>query len=907
MCLPQDHRCAPDGCRRRGDSRLALASERAWRSTFRGERPAPIDVTAARRRSAFECHGRVALTSIALAILLEALLGTSISAPLLCLLVVVSIGWRTRCTGRLLIATVVVAVNSLILPSVLLRNSPGSHAWAWLSLWCLEGLLINWLLIQLGKDLQGHLLPEGTPTASAGFSPEDESTLHVLIESSRQSHEQLRLMIESIGNYAIIMLTPDGRVASWNVGAERILGYRAAEILGRHHSEFYVAEEVLLRAPDRHIEMSKENGTYEAEGWRRRKDDSRLWVFAGFSTMRSPSGSLLGYATVIRDMTEKRQAEESLRQAHDELESRVRIRTAELAAANDALHAEVSERIQAEKVLQQQSLVLRSILDSIGDAVIVAEGEETPLTFNAAARALFGIGDGSMALEEWLSQDLYRTVDASSSSVTMPLEDRPLTRALRGEQVDDLELLVQSPRSATATCVLANARALRHSSGEGKGAVIAFRDITERRRAAEELRVAKEAAESASRAKDQFLAVLSHELRTPLTPILLAASHLHRDDASAEIQSGLAMIHRNAMLEARLIDDLLDLTRASTGRLSLSLATTDVHRVIQHAAEVCRAEVADSGLKLKLHFYAHSHTLQGDPTRLQQVFWNLIKNAVKFTPRGGTITIRTWNPSGKSTEDVPFMAEVSDTGIGIDADRLPRIFHAFEQKAPDQQKRYGGLGLGLAISRSVIEAHGGRLSAFSAGENRGAAFTIELAALPSPAISVVADDGPQAHLDSFGGPVNLRILLIEDNRDTLNYLASILQQRGYQVNQAASFRTARSLAESNIYDLVISDIELPDGSGLDLIRELSTRRPTPGIALSGFGTADDIAMSLQAGFTEHLIKPIDVRKLDEAIHRVVRAGIRGQNEDTHAHVPLRCNNDRCCAGLCPGGPCEFAL
>ncbi len=678
-------------------------------------------------------------------------------------------------------------------------------------------------------------------------------------------------MVESIGEYAIVMLTPEGRVASWNVGAERILGYRAEEILGRNHAEFYVPEDLQLRVPERHIELCKAEGTFDSEGWRRRKDDTRLWAHVGVSTMRSSSGSLLGFAAVIRDMTEKRRAEESLRQARDDLEVRVLARTAELAATNDALQAEADERIQAQAVLRQQSMLLQSILDSIGDAVIVAEGDGKPLTFNAAARALFGIGHDSLTLAQWLDLGILRSANPEEAPGTISVSGAPLILALHGEQVDDLELIVRSPGSNRVRWLLANSRALQHPIGGERGAVLAFRDITELRGYGEELRAAKEAAEAASRAKDQFLATLSHELRTPLTPILLATSDLlEQDDVIAEVRATLEMIHRNAKLEARLIDDLLDITRARTGRLTLSLAFVDVHRMIQYAAEVCRAEITDSQLVLNLDLSASRHWVTGDPARLQQVFWNLIKNAAKFTPPGGVITVRTWNSSGQEGEDIHLLAQVSDNGIGIDADRLPRIFNAFEQKVPEQQRRYGGLGLGLAISRSVIEAHSGRLTASSGGENRGAALTVEFMTLSCPGSNIVPIDDPLASLNGTSGTQGLTILLIDDNRDTLNYVASLLQQRGHQVNSAFNFRTARKLTEANTYDLVISDIELPDGSGLDLMRELTVTRPIPGIALSGFGTADDVALSLQAGFAEHLTKPIEFRKLEEAIRRVAQ-------------------------------------
>jgi nitrogen-specific signal transduction histidine kinase/DNA-binding response OmpR family regulator len=412
---------------------------------------------------------------------------------------------------------------------------------------------------------------------------------------------------------------------------------------------------------------------------------------------------------------------------------------------------------------------------------------------------------------------------------------------------------------------------------------------------------------AASRAKDQFLAILSHELRTPLTPILLATSDLlEQHDVRAEVRSTLAMIHRNAILEARLIDDLLDITRATTGRLSLSLACVDVHRVIQHAAEVCRAEITESQLLLNLQLSASGHWVSGDPARLQQVFWNLIKNAAKFTPPGGIITIRTWNSAGHEEGNIHLLAEVSDTGIGIPSERLPRIFNAFERKAPEEQRRYGGLGLGLAISRSVIEAHGGRLTASSSGQNRGTTLTIEFVTLADPNPNISTNEGPRASLVGPSATGGLTILLIDDNRDTLNYVASLLRQRGHHVNPAYNLRTAKRLAEANTYDLVISDIELPDGSGLELMRELTLRQPTPGIALSGFGTADDLAMSLQAGFAEHLTKPIDFRKLEEAICRVVSTKALDQRELKHEPPHQVTPTKPCYAGVGnPSSPAEL--
>ncbi|QEH37670.1 Aerobic respiration control sensor protein ArcB [Aquisphaera giovannonii] len=818
----------------------------------------------------------VVLASIALGLLVESLLGPDWTAAFLCLGAVAGVLKRVPRPAPIVAAAMALAANTWLLPSAAARAylalAPGIR----LVIWCLEGLLINWLLVRLVERASGDRAAAGQPSGAMGADEIDESSLRRLMESSSRSQEQLRLMVESIGEFAIIMLTPEGRVASWNIGAARILGYHASEIIGRDHSEFFVAEDVARQVPGRLIAAAEQDGTLEAEGWRRRKDGSRLWASVGVSPMRNDEGEILGFATVVRDVTEKRDAEQALLRSKDDLEVRVRDRTAELAAANAALEAEVAERIQAERVLQQQSLVLRSILDSIGDAVIVAEGDGKPLTFNASARALFGVGERPLTAEDWLGLDMLKVAESAGAPGAGTARERPLGLALRGQRVDDLEITLKTAGGGPVRWLLANSRGLRRPAGESRGAVVAFRDITERRRQAEEVRAAKETAERACRARDQFLAMLSHELRTPLTPILLATSSLlEREGLAAELGSSLELIHRNARLEARLIDDLLDLTRATTGRLSLVMSRADVHRAIRLAAEVCRPAIEDCGVELRLELEATLPEMMGDPARLQQVFWNLIKNAVKFTPEGGRVTIRTRNVAGPEGGPPRFEAEVIDTGIGIDPARLPTIFTPFASK-PADQRRFGGLGLGLAISRSVVEAHGGHLACSSGGEGRGATFTVRFETCEAAAAGDAPQEVPGASLDDASAAGGLAILLVEDNRDTLHYLSKVLGECGHVVNPAGDYRTARRLAEACAFDLVISDIDLPDGTGLDLMRELTDRSPTAGIALSGFGSAEDVAMSLRSGFSEHLTKPIEVGKLHEAIRRVAKAKFGGR-------------------------------
>ncbi|HEX2223755.1 MAG TPA: ATP-binding protein, partial [Thermoanaerobaculia bacterium] len=389
---------------------------------------------------------------------------------------------------------------------------------------------------------------------------------------------------------------------------------------------------------------------------------------------------------------------------------------------------------------------------------------------------------------------------------------------------------------------------------------------------------AKRAAEEANDAKDRFLAALSHELRTPLTPILTVSASLEEDRGlPEEVRTGLAMIRRNAELEARLIDDLLDLTRVAHGKLELHPEVTDLREVIEHAVETCCGrETASGRIELKLELEAGEHRVWGDTSRLTQVFWNLLNNAVKFTPTGGTITVATHEEAGLRPE---LVVEVTDTGIGIAPEILPRIFEAFEQGDRRITRQFGGLGLGLAVSRAILELHGGRIETFSEGIGHGATFVIHLpAGLPAEIAEAdrpaAAAPAPEPAAGERVAP--LHILLVEDHPDTAEAMAELLRGFGHQVTAAATVAgalaaTAAAEAAHDGIDLVVSDLGLPDGSGQDLMRELVRRYGLRGIALSGYGMEDDIRKSLEAGFGRHLTKPVNPQILKSAIAQAAQS------------------------------------
>ncbi|MDQ6654717.1 MAG: response regulator [Verrucomicrobiota bacterium] len=363
---------------------------------------------------------------------------------------------------------------------------------------------------------------------------------------------------------------------------------------------------------------------------------------------------------------------------------------------------------------------------------------------------------------------------------------------------------------------------------------------------------ARTEAERANLAKDRFLAMLSHELRTPLTPVLTSLLAIEIDEVPEAIRPSLQMIRRNVELEARLIDDLLDLTRISKGKVQLSLEIVDAHVLLRSALEICQSDIDQKQLEVELDLAAERVALEADPARLQQIFWNLIKNAVKFTPATGKLRVRTRN-----NDEGLLCVEVSDSGVGIDAESLPKIFKAFEQ---GERAKLGGLGLGLAISKSLVETHNGRITAQSDGRDKGATFT---------AFFPVSDR--QASADANGGDApsvdrkSLRLLLVEDHEDTNRSLTMLLRRRGYEVEPATSVAAALDIAARYDFDVLVSDIGLPDGTGVDLIQRLRRDREVLGVALTGFGMEDDIQKSHDGGFRHHLIKPVDLNKLDAVI------------------------------------------
>lgn len=386
-------------------------------------------------------------------------------------------------------------------------------------------------------------------------------------------------------------------------------------------------------------------------------------------------------------------------------------------------------------------------------------------------------------------------------------------------------------------------------------------------RAQQALQEAKEAAETANRSKDHFLAVLSHELRTPLTPVLMTVDALQHDSSlSQSVLEDLAMMKRNIQLETKLIDDLLDISRITSGKLALHVAAVDLNDLVRNVCRICGQLIRERGIELQTRLDRTAGVINADSSRLQQVLWNVLMNAIKFTPARGSIHVSTaWLTGGRCE------VRIQDSGAGIDAEVLPHIFNAFEQGGAGVTRQFGGLGLGLAITKAIVELHHGTIRGESPGTGQGATFVIELPGRAMTATAKIRLAAPAVKEKMAG----LRLLVVEDHADTARTLALLLRREGFTVVTASNVESAVATAKSGGFDLLVSDLGLPDGTGYDVMRSVHSILGIPGVAMSGFGMEEDLRRSQEAGFAEHLVKPIDVAELIAAIRRVAARKISG--------------------------------
>jgi PAS domain S-box-containing protein len=528
------------------------------------------------------------------------------------------------------------------------------------------------------------------------------------------------------------------------------------------------------------------------------------------------------------------------------------------------LFKDITERVRIERALRESEERFRILADSMPQIVYVASRDGRTIYANAQWRAYTGFEHA----DEQAQQAVVHPDDLAEMLATWhshSVSGETFTREFRLRRASD----------GAYRWFLTRLRPVRDQSGEISRWYGTSTDIHDMKVASEALTRAKEQAEAANVAKDNFLATLSHELRTPLTPALAALSlwEGHPSVQPPMLRDDLAMVARNLALEARLIDDLLDLTGIARGKLALALEAVDVNELVTAVVAMYRGEALARGVDLVLRAGDRPCLVPADPGRLQQVLWNLLKNAVKFTPPGGRVEVTERRVGGSHVE-----IAVADTGAGMSADTLARIFRPFEQGSADSVRRYGGLGLGLAISRALVEAHGGTIAASSDGPGQGSRLIVRLPCAPLVTVPdqppVDAASGRRDAPAPYGVDARtLRVLVVEDHEDTAEMMQRLLSSRGHDVTVAGSVAAAISALQTSPFDVLVSDVGLPDGSGMDVVRHArqQLRLGVPAIAITGYGMDEDIARARNAGFDVHLTKPVNLLQLDEAVSRATRA------------------------------------
>ena len=656
-------------------------------------------------------------------------------------------------------------------------------------------------------------------------------------ENLHDTEERFRLLVESVRDYAIFMLDPDGKVLTWNAGAQRFKGYAASEIIGHHFSRFYPAEALARGLPAHELATAKATGSFEDEGWRIRKDGSRFWANVVITAVRNDRGELVGFSKVTRDLTQRRQHEEALRQSEERF------------------------RLLVEGVAEY--------------AIFMLDVNGRIATWNNGAQRIKGYTAGEIVGRHF---SVFYPADAIDSG----WPEHELKTASETGSFHDEGWRVRKDGSQFWASVTINA--IHDASGTLVGFAKLTRDLTESRRAqAVELamqqrddlldaeRNARMSAQRATRIKDEFLATLSHELRTPLSAILGWTQVLLKGGTSDRPEArrrALEVIDRNARAQVRLIDDLLDMSRIMAGKVRLDLQQISMSDVVAAAIETATPGALAKDIRLDAILDPAAVTLRGDASRLQQVVWNLLANAIKFTPAGGRIRV-VLHSVGSHVE-----LSVSDTGVGIAASFLPQVFDRFSQGDSSTTRAFGGLGLGLAISKQLVELHGGRIRVASDGEGQGATFSVELPLSVARVADEEADGRPSstqsasaefAALPQLDG---IHVFVIDDEPDARELLRRVFEDQGAGVSRFASAEEAlAALAAMNAAQpaLIVSDIGMPRMDGYQFMRELRSREfrneRIPALALTAFARAEDRKQSLMAGYQAHLAKPFDVAEL----------------------------------------------
>ncbi len=625
-------------------------------------------------------------------------------------------------------------------------------------------------------------------------SSESRGTSRVDDYSQHEVEQHFTELVAGVEDHAIFLLDPNGIVKSWNAGARRIKGYEADEIIGQPFTSFYPQEAIDSGWPQEELRRAAASGRFQDEGWRLRKDGSRIWANVVITALRSPDGVLRGFLKITRDLTERRQAEETLRQSEERL---------------------------------------RIMIESVRDyAIFMLDPEGRVASWNLGAERINGYKAAEIIGQHF-------SVFYSSEDVALGKPQREFETAMREGHVEEEGWRVRKDRSQFWANVIITA--LYDSRGTLRGFAKITRDMTEKRQVAQ--------LQLADKQKNEFLAMLAHELRNPLAPIRNGVELLKLSrTVEPEIQETTRMMERQVVHLVRLVDDLLDVSRIATGKIHLNKEPIDVNEVVERAIEEVQPTLDARGHELILTGPARQIVIDGDMVRLAQVVSNLLSNAAKYTETPSQIWL-TVEPN-----DQEVLIRVRDKGVGMAPEELSRVFNLFEQADNSISRLRGGLGIGLTLVKRIVELHGGSVTATSPGPAEGSEFVVRL---PTSEAAAAAKPRLYASRN-LKRPVGHRILVVDDNVDAAQSVERLLKNWGHEVQTAFNGPDAIEKARTFRPQIVLLDIGMPGMSGYEVAKQLRAEREFEGLiitALTGYGQAEDRLRSREAGFNHHLTKP----------------------------------------------------
>lgn len=659
-----------------------------------------------------------------------------------------------------------------------------------------------------------------------------------------KSEERFRVLVEAVKDYAIFMIDPTGYITTWNSGAEKIIGYSAHEVIGKHLSVLYT-EIALTNTADKELAVAKREGHFEAEAVRKRKDGKTFWANIVIDPLYDKDGKLTGFSKVIRDITQFKEAAERTKTINEELEQRVQERTLEL---------------------QEREAQLRTITNAIPNLIAQADRSEKILFANNSFCDWFGV-----KLDEVQGLNLLRVLKEEHYKTTAPY----IMRALEGETVS----FERESKNGNQRVVLNITFVPEFDNKDQiKGFIIVGTDVSNYKLIEEELKRAKEGAEVANATKSAFLANMSHEIRTPLGAILgFSELMLDGDMSPNEKQRTLEIIKRNGKLLSNIINDILDLSKVEAGKMVIERVDVQLRELMNEISVLLNLEAAGKGIQLRVSSEGVvPQVIKTDPTRLRQILFNIVGNAIKFTEKG-YVSLKV-KLSSENPKHIQFIIE--DTGTGISPDQTSRLFSPFTQADVTTTRKFGGTGLGLVLAKKFANALGGDVVLAHSEVGRGSTFIISIDHGQSQEVlfestlhnkTVVSGAGTEA--PKLASLNQMRVLIVDDSPDNLALVQRILKIAGAQVEIADNGKDGIEKAIHGDFDVVLMDLQMPIMDGYEVtqvLRDKGYRKPI--VALTAHAMKEERRRTLESGFDEHLTKPIDRYSLISVLNN-----LRGQS------------------------------